>query len=264
VIVVDDGSTSAESRALEELVQRCPLDCQLVRLERNQGVSVARNVGIARASCRWIAFLDADDCWERTKLEAQFEFIHRNPQCRAIHTGVADHPLDGTTRVFRKKRITFEDLLEYPPPVCPSTLLVERSLLMECGLFDPRLRAAEDLDLFLRITRVTNIEAIADAQVIRRIQKGSLSRQLPLLWRGVDTTYRGVGGSLADPLQARRALLGANIVFVCQAIYARDWKLLRRMLSDMTRREIGLTQLLTGVMVSLCKARLAARRRKLK
>ena len=29
----------------------------------NSGVFIARNLGVEKASCDWIAFLDSDDCW---------------------------------------------------------------------------------------------------------------------------------------------------------------------------------------------------------
>ncbi len=55
VIVVDDGSTDDTRRVLEGFPHVVYL------FQENQGVSPARNRGVAYARGRFIAFLDADD-----------------------------------------------------------------------------------------------------------------------------------------------------------------------------------------------------------
>ena len=65
-IVIDDGSPD-DSAAVAEAH---PLRPVVIRQE-NQGVSGARNRGIAAASYPLIAFLDADDAWLPEKLDVQ-------------------------------------------------------------------------------------------------------------------------------------------------------------------------------------------------
>ena len=74
IIVVDDGSTDASASLAESFGG-------IVRVLRqeNQGESVARNRGIDESSGRWIAFLDADDVWESTKLERQLTAVGESP-----------------------------------------------------------------------------------------------------------------------------------------------------------------------------------------
>lgn len=71
IIVVDDGSSD---NTLE--VVRSFADDRIVYLvqDRNLGAAAARNTGMKQACGRFIAFLDSDDQWERTKLEACHEF----------------------------------------------------------------------------------------------------------------------------------------------------------------------------------------------
>lgn len=56
VVVVDDCSTD---RTIE--IARSFPDVRIVQLEQNRGPGGARNAGIAAASGRWVAMLDADD-----------------------------------------------------------------------------------------------------------------------------------------------------------------------------------------------------------
>ena len=71
VIVVDDGSTDNSANVVRELVN------DKIRLisKPNGGVCSARNRGIQEAKSQYVAFLDADDLWEKDYLEEQVKMI---------------------------------------------------------------------------------------------------------------------------------------------------------------------------------------------
>jgi glycosyltransferase involved in cell wall biosynthesis len=94
VLVVDDGSRDRSAEIVEEIARR---DSR-VRLLRhpggvNLGVSRTRRLGIMEASGEYIAFLDADDAFEPTKLEQQVSLMRAHPACLVCHTGVTAMPV---------------------------------------------------------------------------------------------------------------------------------------------------------------------------
>ena len=71
VVVVDDASTDDTQKVLADLADE---RLEVVRLSSRQGVSRARNIGIAAAGAGWLAFLDDDDIWAPRKLRWLFCF----------------------------------------------------------------------------------------------------------------------------------------------------------------------------------------------
>ena len=75
VIVVDDGSTDGTVRALRRIS-----DPRLTVIRQTRaGVAAARNRGARETEGEYVTFLDADDVWATTKLEAQLAALRRRP-----------------------------------------------------------------------------------------------------------------------------------------------------------------------------------------
>lgn len=73
-IIVDDCSTDSSWGLLEKLSTEYPW-LKPLRLKRNSGPVVARNIGIESAQGRFLAFLDIDDFWLPDKLHTQVNFM---------------------------------------------------------------------------------------------------------------------------------------------------------------------------------------------
>jgi len=76
VIVVNNGSTDAT----EEVVRRLSWEQVRYFFQQDTGsVAGPRNTGISHATGDYIAFLDSDDLWYRTKLERSMDIIEKDP-----------------------------------------------------------------------------------------------------------------------------------------------------------------------------------------
>ena len=68
IYVIDDGSTDSTPSVLSNYTGDPRIT---TRRQSNLGQASAKNHGASMAKGEFIAFLDADDCWENNKLELQ-------------------------------------------------------------------------------------------------------------------------------------------------------------------------------------------------
>lgn len=76
IIVVDDGSTEPRSQSYLRSLTRMAADVQVVT-QSNQGLSGARNTGLALAAGNFVQFLDSDDMLMPGKITRQVEHLTR-------------------------------------------------------------------------------------------------------------------------------------------------------------------------------------------
>lgn len=227
-IVIDDGSTDGTAKR----VQREFPQARLVRQD-NAGVAAARNHGVALAQGEWIAFIDADDWWLPDKLRLQLEAL-RDAQppsglcCSAWSVWTSNAP-EPEPDLLEKLAAQADDRARWAGPsgwiypqllldsqVWTSTVLVKRDLFMQAGGFDPSLRIGEDLDLWLRLSRLTPVVRVARPLALYRIHPDSITRAAPprnyqaeVIQRALKRWgYDSPDGTRADPADVARALSG--------------------------------------------------------
>lgn len=88
VLLVDDGSPVPIAQQAE-LLGAAADDVTWIRIERNGGLVNALNSGIRVAKYRFIARLDADDCWLPTKVEKQLDLFRADPDLTITATGMS-------------------------------------------------------------------------------------------------------------------------------------------------------------------------------
>lgn len=158
MIVVDDGSTDSTASVVQTFTATDSRIRYIYQPNGKQGK--ARNTGIAAAEGKYLAFLDADDCWHPGKLELQVQAMEsglgdvvfcdgwwlkdpENSEAYPVNTPKGKQDCD----TFYQKQ-----LRGYSIPMLSA--MVKKELVLAVGGFDEDLRVqnAEDYQLWLRIS----------------------------------------------------------------------------------------------------------------
>ncbi len=241
VVVVDDGSSDATGAALAPYASRI----RVRRREARGGVSAARNLGVAAARGEWLALLDSDDLWRPEKLARQMAYLQANPGMRLCQTdeiwvrrGVrVNKPLSHHKTGGRIFLPSLERCC-----VSPSAVILHRDLLAAHGGFDEALPAAEDYDLWLRLTWRYEVGLVPEPLVIKR---GGHPDQLSRQW-GIDRwRIRALCKLLEESelpaayRQAAREVLAAKCAIYAQGCEKRGRLAEAEYYGDLGRRAAG-------------------------
>jgi glycosyltransferase involved in cell wall biosynthesis len=168
VIVVDDGSTDESANIAASF------NPPIRVLHRNhRGGASALNAGVAAARGTLLAFLDADDLWDRNKLAKQTAALASDPSLEAVFGRVAQFTdMDG--RIAQPEQVA--DKSKAFVGVHKSAMLVRRSAFDRVGPFNTEV-LADFPDWYARAhsrgIRTAHLESIV---AFRRIHSDNTAR----------------------------------------------------------------------------------------
>lgn len=171
IIVVDDGSTDKTA----DCVKKYP-EIKYIYQE-NKGPASARNMGVRKASGKYLAFMDADDVWEKDKLSVQLDYMEQHSD-----TGYS----------FTKHKLFLSENMEEMPSwirkdyeekettaYIPSSLMIKKEIFLKVGYFDESFHLAEDSDWFMRARDLRISMAVIDKKLLlKRIHSDNLSKNI--------------------------------------------------------------------------------------
>ena len=212
IIVVDDGSTDRTAEVVRAFAAHDPRVTLLQ--QARAGVAAARNHGIRVAQGSLIAPLDADDLWERTKIERQVaQFRAADDQLALVYTW--SHSIDDEGRIMRwetnrpegEGRV-FLQLIEANIIGNGSAPLMRKDRVIEAGGYDTELRAqgaegCEDWKLYLALAERYDFAVIRACLVGHRQTREMMSRNHRVMKRSYDLLF--------DDIRRRHPELPVNV-----------------------------------------------------
>ncbi len=182
LIVVDDGSTDHT----KDLVTSLTGTIRYI-IQSHKGVSAARNRGILESTGKLVAFLDSDDEWREDKLEKQVKLCESRDRhfiCHSDELWLRHGKIVIQKEIHRKQGGHFFERALERCLISPSAVIMTRSLLNKTGYFDESLPAAEDYDLWLRITAYNSVKFVDEPLIIKHgDREDQLSRIVPAIDR---------------------------------------------------------------------------------
>lgn len=176
LIIVDDGSQDRSPQIAREHMNRDGR-IRLIELERNQGETVARNIGIAAATGDFVAGMDSDDISLPERLQKQVSFLHVNKHIGAV--GVHAKVVDADLQLLFHKRppqvhanLMLHQFIEGYPFVSASVMF-RRPLLQAVGGYDESMGnyAGADMDMMMRLMGRTRFANIAEGLYLYRMHR---------------------------------------------------------------------------------------------
>lgn len=154
LIIIDDGSSDESSEFLNELSHNKILIKLMVNSE-SKGACKARNQGIDLASRKFIALLDDDDEFAKTRLE-----VLKNNYDRCYSFIASEAKIVEKNKVVKRRKVVKVNHM-IPNNAVGSPIFVERKRIKAIGGFDSSLPSSQDWDMWYRL-----IKKFGDASIV--------------------------------------------------------------------------------------------------
>lgn len=164
IFIIDDGSTDGTATVAKQFAQIQYL------YQEHKGVARARNLGVESATGKWIAFLDADDLWDPTKIEKQHALLQKQDlDFVYCYTQQFQCPNSSQKNVKSKKIM---------PGYYASSFMGKKDAFERVGFFDEKLPIGEFIDWYSR-SRALQMkeEMLDDILTYRRIHDTNMTVQ---------------------------------------------------------------------------------------
>lgn len=202
LFLIDDGSSDATSRLIEEYARR-DARIRAFHFPDNRGPYVRRNFGIVRAASDFIVIQDADDIMAPTKLERLHRQISTDPSLAIVgsfprsfldefrgleHTETGTPPLDSDTIIA--------GCAQWQAMISHGTGIIRKAFFGKIGLYDENPFAADafwsaKLSLYAETGAPVKMANVPEALTLIRIHPSSQSQMLPVFDpRGRRLRYR--------------------------------------------------------------------------
>ncbi|MCU0590047.1 MAG: glycosyltransferase family 2 protein [Desulfobacterales bacterium] len=220
LIIIDDGSEDRTKDIVEAYGGRIKYFYQ-----KNQGVSFARNRGVAEAQYDWIAFLDSDDYWhvdyirrivnaiEATHAKADLYFCDSQRSKRLknrLHWDIANFAVKDSYEL--KADGSDWALMPIQPMIMPSSVIRKKTFL-EVGGLPAHLITREDTFLFYKIAllypvcAVQGCGAIVTSDASNRLTENYSSLNSLVYWKNSVYLYESILHSTGNLKKDQRKLL---------------------------------------------------------
>lgn len=178
--IVDDGSTDGTEGIIRSYAAR---DARISRIKNasRQGIQRSLNAGLRASRGRYVARIDDDDAWiDAGKLAAQAAFLDASPACVLVGTGARLADESGAvlgacvmpeSDSDIRSRMLMKNCFLHP------TIMMRRAAAEAAGGYDesPRIRHAEDYDLWLRLGSAGTLANLRSASVLITVRPGSVT-----------------------------------------------------------------------------------------
>jgi glycosyltransferase involved in cell wall biosynthesis len=220
LIVIDDGSTDGSAALLESFCQK---DTRLIvqRHPHNQGITAARNTGLAQAHGKYIAFMDSDDISLPERFEKQVAFLENHPEIDILGSSVV--LIDERGQKIGALSAPLDDLAIhwagfFSASFLHPTIMLRHSILMQHAIHYRVARdQSEDYDFFSQLLEYAcganypeplYVYRVHSASMTSQFQREKINSKSALILANLKKHFPGLAISHDQVRQVSAALLG--------------------------------------------------------
>ena len=125
-----------------------------IDMPKNGGAALTRNKGIEEAKGRFICFLDADDLWDKEKLEKQVKFM-KEKDCAFSFTGYEfadEYGNPNGKKVYIPEKINYKQALKNTT-IWTSTVMFDMNKLKKDNIYMPNVKRGQDTATWWKVLR---------------------------------------------------------------------------------------------------------------
>lgn len=199
LIVVNDNPEEPHlSKRIEELIRGYEQEIEYVVMPKNSGACAARNEGYRRSKGEFIGFLDDDDEWLKQKIELQLEKMNEDVGIVYCDSYIIN---DKTNKQFLRSETLRTK--KFPEGMIIGSLLrdniigscsfplIRRSVLEDIGVFNEKLPAIQDFELWIRICMHYKAAYVDKPLVKYHVHSGDqISKHFDKRAKGMDMIYK--------------------------------------------------------------------------
>ena len=144
---------------------------------RHLSLYSARNLAITKAKGEFISFIDSDDLWQKKKLETQLK-LFRNSEVGVVYGNLFVKKKKTNKKYFNynlKSGYIYKNLIRNYNIGILTAIIRKKILVKEKKLFNEKYNIIGDFDLFIRLSKNHNFQAVQHPVATYRIHSDNLS-----------------------------------------------------------------------------------------
>lgn len=197
LILIDDCSYDKTTTIVNTFTKK-DSRIKVYKHSTNKGAAQARNLGTKKARGNYIAFLDADDLWQKDKLQLQIDLLNRTQSdvCFGSYEWINEKGIPLNVKVNALESLTYKKLLR-------ANYIGNLTGIYNCDslgkIYTKDLKKRQDWLLWLEALKRSNKPAVGLSETIAyyRITQGSLSsNKLNLIKHNFNAYRKGLGFSV--------------------------------------------------------------------
>lgn len=180
VILVDDYSTDNTLSVVEPFISSTTIKFKLFHNTKEKSLSNALNIGLSKATGKYIAYTDHDDLSLPDRFNKQFYLLEKHKEIGVCGTWMKEF---GQGNDIWEYPVDHDDLMALSllqSPIANPTAVYRRALLQEHRItYDRRYDFAQDFAFWLDMSEVTRFQVIPEILVMYRVHSGNASTTRP-------------------------------------------------------------------------------------